>query len=215
MSALEQAPLSKVTLASERRSAPRLRIADNVPVLVGRGEGVLVDLSERGARVRHSVQARRGSSIRVTFEWEGQRFAATGDVLSSRVVALGFGDVPTVYESRLHFRVITDAAGELLARVLLSVENGDVRKWVANLHGWSDAATAPSATRSTGSYLRCRLLGSRWERKWTHDRIQPKDGFLLPESVDTRDVDNLCETYVGMDDEGRDLIRLMAAASLP
>lgn len=219
MSALEQTPFPDASAGgnpwTDRRGALRYRIAEPLAILVGRGDGLLVDLSEHGARVRHSVQARRASKVRVSFEWQRERFAATAEVLSSRVVALGSGDVPTVYESRLRFDAITGAAGELLARVIASVDDIDVRKWVANLRGWNEQveAVAPP-TAVTGSYLRCRLIGNRWERKWTHDRSQPKDGFALPESVETKEVDSLCETYRGLDEDGRHLIRLIATASL-
>jgi hypothetical protein len=211
MSALELTPLPSL---QDRRQSPRLR-PDNVPVLLGRGKGVLVDLSEHGARVRHDVQAPRGSNVRLTFAWHKERFAASAEVLSSRVVALGMADVPTVYESRLRFRPLTDAAADLLSRVLGSVEDADIRKRVANLRGWEDDSTP--ATRSpaaTGSYLRCRLIGNRWERKLTHDSAAPADGFLLPESTTPKEVDSLCETYRDLDADGRQLIRLLAATAM-
>lgn len=211
MSALQLTPLPSI---HDRRQSPRLQ-PDNVPVLIGRGKGVLVDLSEHGARVRHDVQAPRGSNVRLTFAWHNERFAASAEVLSSRVVALGMADVPTVYESRLRFRPLTDATAELLARVLGSVEDADIRKRVANLRGWEETSTPTTPTPAkTGSYLRCRLIGNRWERKLTHDMTTPIDGFLLPESVTPREVDSLCETYRELDDDGRQLVRLLAATAL-
>ena len=60
---------------SDRRTAPRIRIAGEVPVLIGRGQGVLMDLSERGAKVRHRTVVRRGGSIRISIEWKGTRHA--------------------------------------------------------------------------------------------------------------------------------------------
>ncbi|HKR62962.1 MAG TPA: PilZ domain-containing protein [Thermoanaerobaculia bacterium] len=215
MSALEQTPYPISTPVAERRTAPRLRVTESLPVFVGRGVGTLVDLSATGARVRHAVQAQRGSNVRLTFEWHGERFGATAEVLSSRVVSLGNGESPTIYESRLRFRLLTDAARDLLDRVLVAIENEDVRRWVANLRGWNAGESAsPARIPIKGSYLRCRLLGRRWERKWTQDASQPNDGFVLPETTGPRDVDELCATYENADDDGRNLIRLIAAASL-
>lgn len=117
MSALEQAPLP-TTIGDERRTANRIRIANNIPVAIGRGNGVIVDLSLSGARVRHTVTALRGSNVRVSFLWHDERFAATAEVLASRVVALGSDARPTLYESRVRFRLVTDAAQQLLRHVL-------------------------------------------------------------------------------------------------
>jgi hypothetical protein len=216
MSALEQTPLPNTpSLVEERRGAPRTRIAQSVKVFVGRGEGVLVDLSPEGARMRHSVQAHRGANLRVSFEWQGERFASTAEVLASRVVALSDGTHPTQYESRLRFRLLTEAASQLLRRVLASVENDDVRKWVANLQGWNDpSAPAVQPDSRRGSYLRCRLVRGRWETKWTHDATQPLDGFVVPETLERSEIANLCKTWERLNDDGRHLVRLLAAETL-
>jgi hypothetical protein len=211
MSALEQTPIPG---NNERRDAPRLRVHSGIPVFIGRGEGLLVDLSARGARVRHSAQARRSSNVRLTFQWMGERFAATAEVLSSHVAILGYQNVPTIYESRLRFRLLTEESAALLTRVLSSMETDNVRTWVANLRGDSANVQPIRPARATGCYLRCRLIGRRWERKWTHDWTPPTDGFLLPEAADPKEVDDLCTTYLNEDEEGRRLIRLMAAAAI-
>jgi hypothetical protein len=216
MSALEQTPLPLTpALVDDRRGAPRTRIAQSVKVLVGRGEGVLVDLSLEGARVRHSVQAHRGANLRVSFDWQGERFASTAEVLASRVVALSDGTHPTQYESRLRFRLVIEGAGQLLRRVLASVENDDVRKWVSNLRGWIDPSESNAyISPRTRSYLRCRFVRGRWETKWTHDATQPVDGFVVPETVERSEIASLCKTYERLDDDGRHLVRLLAAETL-
>ena len=216
MSALEQTPLPTTTdVVDERRVAPRTRIANSVPVFIGRAEGVFVDLSLEGARVRHAVQALRGSNVRVSFEWDGERFACPAEVLASRVVALSNGTRATQYESRLRFRLLPETTAQLLRRVMAALANEDVRNWVANLHGWSTlpASNAPAALRH-GSYLRYRLVRNRWETKWTHDAAQPTDGFVLPEITDRQEIRTLCEVYERLDEDGRHLVRLLAAAAL-
>ncbi len=215
MSAIEQTPLSLPKPMTERRDATRLRIANHILVLIGRGEGALLDLSTRGARVRHAVQARRSTNVRLSFDWENDRFVAMAEVLSSHVVALGHGDVPTLYESRLRFRLISENDEQILDRVIAAIQFGSERRWIDNLEGNSQPDRRATTTVTTGSYLRCRLIGRRWERKWTHDRTQPHDGFLLPESIDAKEVDKLCRSYEEQDDNGRALIRMIAAASIP
>lgn len=212
MSALEHHPHPQSTPVPDRRDASRLRIANHILVLIGRGEGILVDLSTRGARVRHAVQARRGTNVRISFDWEDVRFTAMAEVLSSHVVTLGRGDVPTLYETRLRFRLITGDEEHILERVIAAIQSGSERKWIDNLEGIGQLEAQPAI--ESGSFLRCRLVGRRWERKWTHSRAQPTDGFLLPDSIDPKEVDRLCHSYENQDDDGRALIRIIAAASI-
>lgn len=206
MSALSQASL-------DRRTAPRLRLADPVPAIIGRGAGLLVDLSERGAKVRHTATVLRGSTVRISFAWGGQRFSANAEVLASRVVALGSGkDGGTTYESRMRFIAVSPECEDVLQRALEEIAGRDMRRWVANLRGWGDAPAPP--TLVTNSYLRCRYVSRRWEKKVTHDATQPEDGFVVPAETSETEIETLCDTYVRLDDEGRHVVRLMAAASV-
>jgi PilZ domain len=206
MSALEQGSL-------DRRTAPRLRVTGTLPALIGRGDGALVDLSARGAKVRHSTMIRRNAIVRISFRWQGQRFSASAEVLSSRVVSLGRGDTPTMYESRLRFEHVTPEADAVLARVLDSLAGRDARRWVANLRGWDDEI-APAAAPAVTSYLRCRFFGTRWEVKCTNALEQPEDGFLLPATIDDNEIVRLCADYSRADADGRRVMRLMAAAAV-
>lgn len=210
---------------ADRRREPRLRLTSAVPARIGRGEGSLVDLSLHGMRVRHSTPAGRGTRVRVSFEWRGERFAATAEVLASRVAALT-ADGGTLFESRLRFVDLAADGREMLDRVLGTIRNRDLRRWVANLRGWTDEETtphanvvprdgrvaAPSATPSLNAFLRCRFRDGRWEKQWTRDATQPLNGFVLPASVDPGEIARLCSTYEQIDADGRHLLRLMAAA---
>ena len=92
------------TTILERRRSRRLRLPAHLPVHIGRRNGILVDLSIRGARVQHSGSLELGTEIRLSFVHDQTRFSATARVLASRVV--GFGTVDgcgTSYESRISF----------------------------------------------------------------------------------------------------------------
>jgi PilZ domain len=206
MSALEQLPLD----SHNRRAHERLRLSDNVSVVFGRGDGVLVDLSVRGARIRHYAPVRRGASVRVSFEWERYRFSSTAEVLASRMISLGVG--PS-YESRVRFTSIDADSEAVLVTALEGIHGRDVRRWVANLRGWNDETPA-ALPRSTGSFIRCRLHGIWWERKCTKDTTQPDDGFLLPAESSEADIITLCDSYVAANEDERQLIRLMAGAAV-
>jgi hypothetical protein len=208
MSALESLPLEM----QNRRRAERLRVAGSIAVIFGRGEGVLIDLSQRGARIRHHSPARRGSTVRISFEWERVRFSANAEVLASRIVSLGEG--PS-YESRVRFTSLDAGSDVALAQALEGIAERDMRRWVANMRGWSeDAKLNTPLVPSTRSYIRCRLHGAWWERKVTSDATQPADGFSLPAESSENEIQSLCDTYSRGSDEERHMIRLMAAAAV-
>ena len=213
MSALEQGSID----INERRSAPRLRVAGTIPALIGRGAGFLVDLSERGAKIRHSTMVRRYATVRIAFTWEGAQFSASAEVVGSRVVSIGSADQPTMYESRLRFLAVSPEAQRVLSRTLDSLAGRDMRRWVANLRGWHDEidrTPAPAPAPAGTGYLRCRLVGMRWDVKATNELAQPADGFLLPAGIDDNEIVKLCADYLRADTDGRQVMRLMAAASV-
>lgn len=205
MSALEQHPLDP----QNRRQAERLRVDGVISVIFGRGEGVLIDLSRRGARIRHHAPVRRGTTVRLSFAWNGARFSANTEVLASRMVAIGNG--PS-YESRVRFTNVEPDSDAVLASALEELSRRSMRRWVANMRGWN--AEPPAAPLATGAFIRCRLNGAWWERKCTTDTTQPEEGFLIPSDTAESEIATLCDTYSRATDEERHVIRLIAAAAV-
>jgi len=206
MSALEEFPE-----ALERRKRERLRPSTAVRVNIGRGCGTLLDLSEGGMRVRHTGAVARRSQVRVTVNWQSERFYADAEVLASRVAGLGDGETAaTIFESRFRFVRLSEYSQVVLDRLLAAISSRELRGWVANLRGWSDESRGSSRSPETEAFIRCRLIGMRWQTKWTHDTIQPENGFLLPASISPQELTRLCDTYNQADADGRHLIRVMA-----
>jgi hypothetical protein len=208
MSAIEQFPLDTLN----RRATERLRIKSTVAVIFGRNEGVLVDLSRHGARIRHAGAVRRGSSVRVSFGWERSRFSATAEVLASRVIGLGAG--PS-FETRVRFTSFDGPSEAVLAQAMEGIAGRDVRRWVENLRGWnSEESTGTPKQQQVGSFIRCRLQGKWWERKITNDATQPEDGFLLLAGSTEDEITSLCDTYSRASDEERQFIRVTASVAV-
>ena len=206
MSALAQLPLD----GSDRRLTERFQISDTLPVLFGRGSGVLVDLSLRGARIRHTAPVSRGASVRLSFTWSGARFSADAEVLASRMVSLGS---QMSYESRVHFHFVDHPSEKVLKSALDDITKHDLRRNVANLLGWSEDSRQEGAPLTT-SFIRCRLRGRWWERKVTNDSTQPDDGFVLRAESTESDIQTLCRDYSGSGEAERQMIRLMASAAM-
>jgi hypothetical protein len=195
----------------ERRASPRIHIGGTHAVRIGRNDGVLIDISDRGARVRHVAAVRRGESLRIALAWQGEQFSAQAEVLSSRVVSMGNGR-GTIYESRLRFVSMPAGAAEVLRQALAGFKARDMRRWVANLRGWEPEPETPThPALVTSTFLRYRLRGLWWEKKATHDPSQPDDGFAIPADTDEAEISSLCRTFESLDDEGRLVIRAIAA----
>jgi hypothetical protein len=204
MSAIEALPVT------DRRRAERLRPASSIRVMIGRGTGTILDLSRGGLRVRHTLALTRGTQVRVAFDWQNERFDAVGEVLASRVATLGdHSGAPTMFETRVRFSSLREGSQEILERVLSAITSRELRRWVENLHGWSDA-TRRDETAENGAFIRCRLIGRQWQKTWTHDPTQPANGFLLPATVTPQELESLCVTYGNAQLDGRHLIHLMA-----
>lgn len=200
--------MSAMETTAERRIAERIRPATPIHVTFGRGDGSVVDLSHGGMRIRHTVAAMRGAEVRVSFEWQKERFVAMAEVLASRVMSLGR---PTLFDTRLRFKRLSDGSTELLARVMSAIHRRELRKWIANLQGWSDEVPVASGSGdSDGAFLRCRLIGTLWQTTWTHDSTHPMIGFTVPSTISKLELETLCDTYLHANADERHLIRLMA-----
>ena len=193
----------------DRRRFTRHRLAQPLPALVGRSDGILVDLSANGTRVRHASPVVLGARVRITFGWERERFEATAEVLASRMAAL---HAAARFESRLRFVSIDAASQKVLARVLTDLMDRDLRKWVANLHGWSDESAGVEEEHAPAGYIRCRYVGGRWQQTPTGDTATPLDGFTVPASTAPAEIRSLCRTWESSDAEGRTLVRLITEA---
>jgi hypothetical protein len=199
---------------NNRRQSPRYRLDQPLPAYIGRGRGALVDLSANGARIRHTSAVARGARVRIVFDWKGERFQGIGEVLASRVA--GFGAGGTEFESRVRFLPLAPSSSALLQRAVTDLDNGDLRKWVANLQGWSedDVAPAPAPPSPVNTFVRCRLVNRRWEQRVTRDPSIPPDGFIVAGGTEPSEIRALCRTFEQSDAEGRQLLQRMTGAVL-
>lgn len=197
----------------ERRQTPRFRFSILMPATLGRGDAVILDISARGARVMHFAAHALGARIRLAFSYGGHRFAANGRVLASRVMGLGNGPGgTTTYQSRFELVDTADDAAETLTRIIEHIERERLQTWQSNLDG-HEAEQAPDGDGIASYFVRCRYLGGRWIKTWTRLDTQPSDGFTVPARLSDGEVTLLCEAYMKLDDEGRDLIRATAASA--
>lgn len=185
-----------------------------------------------------------GSTITLEIEWESRAFRAECQVMSSRVHRFIPGDKgATVYQSGVLFRRMNDESKEVLKELVNRLVTRGLAEQVANARGIgpvlqrdmptfrSGVVNAGGRPKEAGSegpsrlirenpltdqigFIRCRKLGARWERKWTLDPEQPRDGFTILASENKLEIDMLCETWDSGDESAKRFIRDCARMSI-
>jgi len=108
----------KLKMSAVRRSN-RFRVVMNLPLRIGRKDGTLVDISETGILATHAGVLKTGSTVEISFQVDGKRFASNARVETCTVVGLGAGPGgATLYASRLFFENLAPESRELLSTLV-------------------------------------------------------------------------------------------------
>jgi len=102
----------------ERRRSGRFEPVMQIPARVGRRDGVVLNVSHRGARVRHPGALLPNELVELTFPCAGAQFASRARVLSCRAVPLKDPNGQIVFESRFAFANPSEEAMALLEKLL-------------------------------------------------------------------------------------------------
>lgn len=98
----------------DRRRSGRFEPIIQIPARVGRRDGVVLNLSHRGARIRHAGSLKVNELVDLAFPCAGGQFASRARVLSCRAVPLKDPKGAMVFESRFAF---VNASPEAVALV--------------------------------------------------------------------------------------------------
>ncbi len=102
----------------DRRLSGRFEPPIQIPAKVGRRDGVVLNVSHRGARVRHPGSLTPNQVIELTFPCADGQFSSRARVLSCRAVPLKSSDGVMVFESRFAFANPSAEAMALLEKLL-------------------------------------------------------------------------------------------------
>lgn len=228
----------------ERRKKVRVRLARSIVARLGTIGAVLIDVSESGARLEHYSPLQTGKRIRLRFEWEQNSIGVDCEILSCRISRFASGDEGlTVYQSRLMFVDVDEESAATLKQMVTAFIGRALAEQVANARGigpvlergampiFREGVLASNVADSVKSeknkhlipekqitneqgFLCCRLIRSRWEKKWTLVSTQPEDGFTVRAAEPVDQVEKLCQAYRKTDDNGRDFIRRLAMLAI-
>lgn len=207
--------------SDERRNFQRLKLTKPILAMIGPANALILDIGMTGALVEHYGTPTPGDPMTLTFRWRGEDVGFECEVVRTEVVRAPAGDGASV-SSHTGLRFVKpvgdsnarlqDLMATFVGRVLAAQKAnaaGDVRGPAPTI---LEELGAARRQRST-SFVSYRLKGDAWWRIPTASAKQPADGFTVAAHEDEEEVEALCRTYAAADEEGRQLIRLVAELS--
>jgi len=208
---------------SDRREFQRLKLAKPILATMDSANALILDIGMAGAFLEHYGTTESGRELELTFRWQGQDVTFTCEVVRTTVVRQTAGDgKSTLSHTGVHFTKPVGEAGALLQDLIATFVGRILAAQRANAAGEENHATSAAILASLGAarrkrthgYLSFRLRDSMWWRVPTESPVQPQDGFTVAAWEDEAELEALCRTYEDADEEGRQLIRLVAELSL-
>lgn len=196
----------------ERRKKKRIQLTRGMIARFGTTAALILDITDSGARIEHFVRLEVGRRARFRLIWREKTVEVEATVVCCRVQRFAGDEQGTVYESGLCFREYIGHAAEILRDLVGAHVAQFLAEHLANARG-IEPASLRTASVDRG-YIRCTLIGSRWEKKWIGKPEQPEDGFTVLASEPVENIDCLCEQYQNSTAHDRELIRQLARVSV-
>lgn len=206
--------------SDERRKFQRLKLTKPILASLDGENALVLDIGMSGALVEHYGTPDPGDKLILAFRWQGTEVEFVCEVARSTIAREATGGKYAVSHTGLHFKKAIDNSIERLQDLMATFVGRVLAAQKANAAG-EHRDTAPTileqlggARRSrTHGYVSFRLKGDSWWRIPTSSPEQPGDGFTVAAHEDEEEVETLCRTYESADEEGRQLIRLVAELS--
>ncbi len=223
----------------ERRKKQRIQLTRGMLARYGATPVIILDITDSGARIEHFVRFDVGRRARLRLEWRDNPVEVDALVVSCRIHRFAHGDDgTTVYQSGLFFHDYFEEAQNALRDLVATHVAHSLAEQVANARGIGpvlerNMPVFRSGVVTTGNideksrkmiptssividrgYVRCTLVGRRWEKKWSRSPEQPEDGFTVLASEPAENVDQLCDVYERGTAEERAFIRTLAKVSV-
>jgi hypothetical protein len=210
-------------LQHDRREFQRLKLAKPILAIMDDANALVLDIGIAGAFLEHYGVTDPGKQFRLTFRWQGEEVQLFCEVVRTTVVRQPAGDGKNVLShTGVHFTKAVGESAERLQDLIATFVGRILAAQRANAAGEESHANSGAILESLGAarrkrsrgYVSYRLRDSRWWRVPTDSPLQPDDGFTVASWEDEAELETLCRTYEASDDEGRQLIRLVAELSV-
>jgi len=187
-----------------------------LPGRMGGARVYVLDASLIGLRVAHQGTAPpAGSPCRIEFEWEGRFIELDCEVRRNALHKLAKEkSEKSIYHAGLSIVGAIGDSDAALRAMVASIVARALDEQKANARGVPAEAAQCFQTGKGTDYLRCELVSGTWRRTETNRAEQPPNGFTVSAEESRDHVQMLCDTFSNADDDGRQLIRMMAELSI-
>ena len=187
-----------------------------MPGRLGGARVYVLDASLSGLRIAHQGTApAAGSQCRIEFEWEGRLIELDCEVRRNALHKLAKEkNEKSIYHAGLSIAAALGDSDAALRSMIASIVARALDEQKANARGVPAEAAQCFQTGKGTDYVRCELVGDTWRRTETNRAEQPLNGFTISAAESREHVQMLCDTFVNADDDGRQLIRMMAELSI-
>ncbi len=211
---------------SSRRVASRIAFRMPRPGRFATREVVLIDLSLKGAGIRHQVRIAPGTKSTLRFRLERQYHEVQCELLRSKLELVNHGNkITQIYRSGLRFSALDDELAGMKDALRKRIQRAVARQ---QADAFADPGLMSGIDEPSGSlpldllaswmesrpFVRCTLERGRWKKERSDSAEQPGHGFTVSAEEGEKEIDILCQAYQKSSEEQRRLIRLFAHLSV-
>ncbi|HVS32226.1 MAG TPA: hypothetical protein VMS98_12330 [Thermoanaerobaculia bacterium] len=195
-------------MVNERRVYQRLHLTRSLEGWFGDLAVRVVDVSATGAQIEHHYNDVPGSG-QLRFTWRDQEITIECETIhfSDDRAGLHF-----VEDNELLRRLIAESAAEVLAAQKANLGGDRAHNLIGEEIGEA-TLTAASAGLKAKAWVTLTLEDGGWKRRKSLLPDQPENGFTVSGAEPDEQIEILCKTYQGGNDEARRLTRLLAELS--
>jgi hypothetical protein len=210
-------------LRDDRREFQRLKLSKPILAMMGTANALILDIGIAGAFLEHFGTAEPGDAFPLTFRWQGVDVTFDCQAVRSNVVRLPGGDGKSIVShTGVRFTNAHDDARARLQDLITTFVSRILVAQKANAAGENAESAGATVLAKLGEARRMRSRGfvtyhfdgTAWWRVPGSTAVQPPDGFTVGDFEDAEELEDLCRTYEAADEEGRNLIRLVAELSV-
>jgi hypothetical protein len=170
-----------------------------------------------GFHIAHQgVLPRAGGTFHIEFEWEARRLGFECEIVHNDLHKLAKStNEKSIYHAGTHIIGATGDSAVILRGIIIEHVERALDEQRANARGIP--ATRAHAFQTGGKaaeYVRCQYVKNQWRRSTTTRSEQPPDGFAVSAEEDPTQIEMLCASYANGDESMRNMIRMMAEASI-
>lgn len=210
-------------MRDDRREFQRLKLSKPLLATMRSANALILDVGLAGAFLEHYGTAEPGERFDLTFRWQGEDVSFSCEVVRSGIVRAPGEGQSAVSHTGVRFVEARGDAQARLQNLIASFVGHILDAQKANASGVLGEHSAGATilarlgearrTRSKG-FVAYHLKEETWWRVPTTVARQPPDGFTVGAYEDEEEIETLCRAYEAADEEGRNLIRLVAELSL-